>query len=347
MVSPPLTPRWLRIPRLLRSDDQDNGHGEAGGAEAGQATSIVEKLGEREEEYYTVNIEEAREVLLEAISFYDHVPPVLRIEDPGRVLFVGDTHGALDVTIEAFRVAEEENVDLIVFLGDYVDRGERGVENLHYLLKKQLESPDKVILLRGNHESPMTNYYYGFYDEVLEKLGAEMYNYYRELFRKMPYMAIIGGWLAVHGGIPCKRCLNQPENPYTLDEIEERLEAIKGGEENESPDDPLALQVLWNDPRGTIEWFLPSSRGPGIYYYGVEAWKKFLEENSLQGIIRAHEVADGVYVWLGDGSSIEPRSPMSLGDLKYSVITVFSSRYHGSSAGLLLLADGEATPFFI
>ena len=344
--------RWLRLRRILFNTGGGESHGEAGEPpvveenSAAETETREESVGEGREEYI-VGPSEARDVLLEALSFYEEMPPVLRAENASKILFVGDTHGALDVSMEALRIAEEENVDLVVFIGDYVDRGEKCVENLHYLLKKQLESPEKIILLRGNHESPMTNYYYGFYSEVLDKLGSEFYDYYRELFRNMPYILLAKNWLVVHGGIPCRECKNSREKAYTLEEIEDILSKLKGREENEAPDDPVALQLLWNDPRGTIDWFLPSARGPGIYYYGVKAWEEFLDENNLYGIIRAHEATDAIYVWLPTGEMLEPREPINVNDLYHSVITVFSSRYHGMGTGLLLLDGDTMKPILV
>jgi protein phosphatase len=284
------------------------------------------------------------ELLERAVRLLSETPPVLRL-DGERFLLVGDTHGFPEVSEWAFRVAEKEDADHIVFIGDYVDRGPRGVENLELLLGRLLAEPGRVVLLRGNHESLFMNYYYGFREEAEAKRGQEYIEAVERLYRVMPYVALLPeGVMVVHGGVPCRRCGYRPEDPVTLGEIEERLNRIKGSEEASEPSEPLAMQLLWNDPRGNIEWFMPSPRGPGIYLYGREAWTSFLRENSLRLLIRAHEVVDAVHVWLRDGSQrrgLEDGDELSLDSLEYSVVTVFSSLYHRGGAGALLLDAAE------
>jgi len=225
-----------------------------------------------------------------------------------RVIFVGDTHTAIDVTQTIFDKFYGD-ADLVVFLGDYVDRGETGVENLGLITSKFLEDPSKLIMLRGNHESPLTNPYYGFLEEVTEKLGEASYDTFKEFFQAMPYAVVVNNYLCIHGGIAT-----------TLDTVSQ-IADLPFPDLN--PDDPTAFQLLWNDPRDMIEGFIPSVRGDGAYYYGSDVTEKFLANNSLKGIIRGHEVVDGFRE-----------------DLDGKVITIFSSKYHGGAAGVLVL-DGD------
>ena len=62
----------------------------------------------------------------------------------------------------------------IVFLGDYVDRGECGVEVFLFLAALKLNYPTTVTMLRGNHESISMNEAYNFRKEVLYKYDGDV-----------------------------------------------------------------------------------------------------------------------------------------------------------------------------
>lgn len=68
---------------------------------------------------------------------------------------VGDVHGMYDHLIGIFTDIDEHRVDedyRIVLLGDYVDRGPKSKQVIDFILKKQEELGDKLIVLPGNHE---------------------------------------------------------------------------------------------------------------------------------------------------------------------------------------------------
>lgn len=82
-----------------------------------------------------------------------------------RVYAIGDVHGRYDLLIkllskiheDALRFSDGRRVCL-VFLGDYIDRGEDTKRVLDALVYLSSSSKDKLVLLRGNHEAAMTSF---------------------------------------------------------------------------------------------------------------------------------------------------------------------------------------------
>ena len=88
----------------------------------------------------------------------------LDVSPGSEIIFRGDLHGdicSLDIQLDdlekkgylqkgSFELASKNT--FLVFLGDYTDRGNYGVEVIYTLLRLKLANPDNVILVRGNHE---------------------------------------------------------------------------------------------------------------------------------------------------------------------------------------------------
>jgi len=122
--------------------------------------------------------EEIKELLNCAEKGFASEAKLIQLES-GRVIFVGDTHGDLEVTEKIIRrYLKPENK--LVFLGDYVDRGPASLENINFLLRQKIEHPDSLYLLMGNHEGYAVGSFHPA--DFWEALDTELRQRYREHF---------------------------------------------------------------------------------------------------------------------------------------------------------------------
>eukprot|EP00501_MAST-03F_sp_TOSAG23-6_P002338 GSMAST32.ASY1.ANO1.2440.1 assembled CDS len=98
-----------------------------------------------------VDGEKIAAVVMLARDIFMSQPMLLTMDAPINVC--GDTHGQYYDLLRLFEI------------GDYVDRSNQSIETMLLLLCYKCKYPEKVWLLRGNHECASINRIYGFYDE--------------------------------------------------------------------------------------------------------------------------------------------------------------------------------------
>jgi len=203
------------------------------------------------------------------------------------VIFVGDLHGEYDCISSVRDLFKKYKNHTFVFLGDYADRGPAQIETFNLVMALALLEPERVLMLRGNHESDETAQKYGFYSEVTRVHSFDVYGYYLDVFQVLPLAAIGEGVFACHGGVP--------EGVTTLEDIQ-----TPNRFHLNFPDEVL-FQLAWNDPKEADFRFAANSRGNRVKAFGRKAFDEFSERFGIEKFIRAHEVApDGIRTFFDD-----------------------------------------------
>ncbi|XP_016955956.1 serine/threonine-protein phosphatase 4 catalytic subunit-like [Drosophila biarmipes] len=221
----------------------------------------------------------ARDLLVEDAN-------VQRVDLP--VIVCGDIHGQFYDLKELLKVTGRVPDKNYLFLGDYVDRGHFSLETFLLLLALKVRYPDRIALIRGNHECRQITQVYGFYDECIRKFGSsDIWQCCSDVFDYLSLAAIIGDSVfCVHGGL-------SPAIHY-LDQI--RVLDRK----QEVPHDGPMCDLLWSDPEDQVGWGV-SPRGAG-YLFGSDVVEIFNRANGLDIICRAHQLVMEGYKWHFDKS---------------------------------------------
>ena len=77
--------------------------------------------------------------------------------DYKRVLAIGDIHGEFEKFMSMYEKIRATENDLIIFLGDYIDRGKDNMKMMKWIIDENKK--DNIIALRGNHEQMMLDFF--------------------------------------------------------------------------------------------------------------------------------------------------------------------------------------------
>ena len=205
------------------------------------------------------------ELVNRASKILEDEPRLISLPSQGKVVFVGDTHGDLDASQQVIQRYLKKS-HRIVFLGDYVDRGNDSIGNIQYLLELKLRYPEKIFLLAGNHEGFMVKQFYpanfwgGLFVDEREKYGL--------LFSKFPLAVTTqNGILALHGVLPDLKSLDD-------------MNQIKLGDENWD-------RMVWGDFEENEAEYLGDLWGRS--QFGGQYFNRLMERYQKQVLIRSHQ----------------------------------------------------------
>ncbi|XP_067033041.1 uncharacterized protein [Acropora muricata] len=262
-------------------------------------------------------------------------PRLIRVKSP--IYVVGDLHGNFHdlVCFEKvlWRMGPVLTPASFMFLGDYVDRGENGVEVIAYLFAQKLLAPSKFFLIRGNHEIRDIQKMFTFHGECVQKFGAalgeEVWNVINAVFDALPLAAIVDDKIfCVHGGIPL---------PSQGGGFVSSIDSIPSDLSEPETQSQLAWELMWGDPLRPEdvnpnvidelkknEGFVSNDRRGTAHLFSSDALDAFLSRNGLSHVIRAHEVQQS-------GFQVQQKGKL---------LTVFSSSHYcgGSNEAACILA---------
>lgn len=239
-------------------------------------------------------------------------PIILEIESP--ITICGDIHGQYTDLIRIFESSGYPPDTRYLFLGDYVDRGNQSIEVVALLFLFKILYPDRIFLLRGNHECSYINRMYGFYDDCA-KYSVQLWRTFNvDVFNYLPIAAIIEKKIfCIHGGIsPDLESLEQ------IEEMERPMEV---------PETGLLCDLLWSDPNPDVDDWGENDRGAGCVF-GQAQVDEFLEKFGFDLICRGHQAVMNGYEF--------PFQPSQ------NLVTIFSAPnycYQFENSGAVLRVD--------
>lgn len=206
-------------------------------------------------------------------------PILLDLKAPIKIC--GDIHGQFYDMLRLFECGGFPPDSNYLFLGDYVDRGNRGIETICLLFAYKIKYPDNLFLLRGNHECASINRIYGFYDECKRKYNIKLWNTFNNTFNCLPVAAIIDEKIfCLHGGL-------SPE----LSSMEQVRSISRP---TDIPDMGLLCDLLWSDPDPHIHGWGDNNVSVS-YTFGADIVSSFLKKHNLDMICRSHQVVEDGY----------------------------------------------------
>ncbi|XP_022876445.1 serine/threonine-protein phosphatase PP2A-2 catalytic subunit-like isoform X1 [Olea europaea var. sylvestris] len=244
-------------------------------------------------------------------------PGVQPVKSP--VTICGDIHGQFHDLAELFRIGGKCPDTNYLFMGDYVDRGYYSVETVTLLVALKVRYPQRITILRGNHESRQITQVYGFYDECLRKYGnANVWKTFTDLFDYFPLTALVESEIfCLHGGL--SPSIETLDNIRNFDRVQE------------VPHEGPMCDLLWSDPDDRCGWGI-SPRGAG-YTFGQDISEQFNHTNNLNLIARAHQLVMEGYNWSHE----------------QKVVTIFSAPNYcyrcGNMASILEVDDNREHTF--
>lgn len=239
-----------------------------------------------------LNEDQTIKIVKLATNIMKDEPNMLNVEVPCSV--VGDIHGQFYDLLGMFELCGDPKDTQYLFLGDYVDRGDRSVEVLLLLYAMKINFPKKFWLLRGNHETQRMTSYFTYKKECIQRYSEKLYDASLESFKSLPLCAILNEqFFCVHAGIS--------SSLWDLKDVE-KINRFK----QDFPSKGLFCDLMWSDPSEEYDTEEIDENDIDKYYkfnnerhcsvfYSYKAVETFLNHNNLLSVVRGHQPQDAGY----------------------------------------------------
>ncbi len=215
-----------------------------------------------------------------------------------RIVIIGDIHSDFNALSTIFKKLASSSYDyfskaIIIFCGDYTDRGRRPFETLRLLYAFKTWMGDRCILLKGNHElikyscsMLRPTFHPSDTAELMNRtLSPEVNNLYYLYLARLPYIVSLNHcgkrYLICHGSIP--------RHDFAHLFNEEKLLECPLPASDHSMEGIMLNQMLWGDPGDASSSF----RGTEVRFeFNKSEFLEFMNKHSYNILIRGHQPVD-------------------------------------------------------
>lgn len=263
------------------------------------------------EDKYIAPFNESQSIIQEVNFVY--IPEI--IAKYNNIYIISDLHGDYESLFKSLEyILFYDNDSIVIFLGDYGDRGPSTLRVLLCILELKARFSDRIVLLKGNHEeleyssdvtqgqpsitsraNPSEEYINAiqFIDDVYKDKEINAANKIVTVLKNLPnHVYVADGTLVTHG--------------FVLPPLDETEYSGKPTEEQKTYltvqdlDDVLQGNEFMNS---AMRWRRFSGKDEIIFYWpsgdtsSVEHWHEFRKRTGIKRIIRGHDPVDGSKVY--------------------------------------------------
>ncbi|KAF8357654.1 hypothetical protein PRIPAC_92649 [Pristionchus pacificus] len=228
-----------------------------------------------------------------AVLPYLESEPVLIEDVPYDIVIVGDLHGQLYDLDRVFRLYAKDGKPgwecmKFLFLGDYVDRGRQALEVMMALFCIKVLHPDRIFLLRGNHEFIDINANWGFGFDIRERYdklatACAIFHQFNEAFANLSLAAIVGNsYFCSHSGISLAG--------FTRRQLRGKYKPIMF-----SDGDAITNDLMWADPAQGLKGSTFNKEREQSCFFGFDELCLAMERMEVIAVFRGHSMMQEGY----------------------------------------------------